>query len=353
MSFIGVAVSAVGIGLGAASAAGAFSPSQPNLTADSQQMANTQAALLPEILGLQKEAELGGTQLLPGYTQETASDNQRQAIQDQIDKLQNQQQKSSAKDSQSYVNEITRLQNQLKNIPQGGGTIYKDGNGNIVPANQALADFQGNSTADIQKQLLTQQVQGQLANANKYDPQFIAQALQQQQQANPQGVQARSDLYNQLEQQLNSNPNSPVANEMQRQVGEQVSAGSGLTPEEQAMLNKEVSQTGGLTGTTGTPDFERALTTGFAGEQRALNNSATGGQWLASGNTPADIEFRKQQQDLSNLSSFISGKTPQSQFAQLSGAQAGPTPNVSGTPLPESNLNAATQGAQAGLTQYG
>ena len=363
MSFIGTAVAVASVGLGAASAAGAFTPSvnYPNTAASSAQMANVEASLLPEQLQMQAAAQEGGTTLNPGYTVAGNSDTVRAQLQQQIAQLQAQIANSAPRggghdqmtaNGQGLNTQLQSLQQQLASFPPGS-TVYKDANGKIVPESQAVSNFSGNSTADIQKQIMTQLAQGQLATAQQYDPQFIAQAAAQEAQANPQGVQARQQLYNDIQSQINNPPSSPVAQTMQNQIKEKVNAGSGLTPEEQAVLNSAVNQS--QTGDTGgQPNLDSALTTGFAGEQRALQNAGSGATWLASGQTPADLNYRAQQQDLSNLSSYISGKTPESQFSELSGANAGPTPTTSTNYLPSYNGEAAaTQGANAALSQYG
>src|SRR5689334_2025600 len=93
MSFaaIGVTLAAISTGVGAASAAGAFSPSQPNLAASSAQMAQTEAELLPIIRAMQAQAEIGGVANLPGFTTKNYTAAQaasaRQSIQQQIAQL--------------------------------------------------------------------------------------------------------------------------------------------------------------------------------------------------------------------------------------------------------------------------
>jgi hypothetical protein len=226
----------------------------------------------------------------------------------------------------------------------------------VVRQMQAQAElgqgpFVGMSEADIQGTIMTKLAQGQLTNAQDYDSQYIASALAQEAQSNPQGVLARSELYGQIQKQIATpSPVSPVSTEMQRQKTEQVAAGSGLTTEEQQMLDASIKERGG---TTPGADFASTMTTGIPGEQRALKNAEAGTSWLSSGQTPEDVQYRADQQNLSNLSAYIGGQTPESQFKELSGAQSGPTPNYSGTtPLPGANLNAGAQGAQAGVTGY-
>ena len=375
MSFvaIGTAVSVASLGMGIASAAGAFTPSvnQPNTTQDALDMQNAQAVLLPEQLRMQAEAQEGGTVLNPGYTAAGSSDTYRAGLQNQIQQAQaqlatinkqikDQKEKtfwSMGVDNTRFLNQqanqiqsqIQGLQGQLSSIP-AGTTVYKDSKGNVVPQSVAETNFAGYGQADIQGQIQKQLAEGQLANAQKYDSQFIAEQLAQEQQANPQGVAARSAIYNDIQKQINNTPKSPVADTMQEQIQGRVNAGGGLTPEEQAVLNEAVNSSGA----SNQPDLSGGLTSGFAGQERALKNAGSGAAWLGSGDTPQDIQYRSDQQNLSNLSNYISGKTPESQFSQLSGAQSGPTPNTSTNYLPSYNGEAAANmGAQAGADRYG
>ena len=287
---------------------------------------------------MQAQAELGGTATLPGFTSQTLSaadaESQRQSIQSQIDSLQAQLNPPSTGPNSNPLaglenlfqgpgiqKQITALQTKLSGIPQGGGTIYMDASGNIVPSSQASQSFAGLGTADIEGQIMQELAQGQLTEAQKMDPQFIAEALAQEQQADPQSFAARQQMYNLIQQQINNPPQSPVSNEMEKQVEAKVNAGQNLTPDEQSLLDTAIAQRGGTSAPT---DFSQDLTTGFQGEQRGLANAQAGTNWLASGETPEDIQYRAEQQNLANLSNYVSGQTPQSQFKSLSGAQSGP-----------------------------
>lgn len=349
------AVGVVGAGVGIASQAGAFTPGQPNLSASSAEMANVQAGLLPAERKLQAQAELGGTVLLPGYTMSGDAAQERASLESQIAQIQSQRSAagSAGLRGQGFSdNKLAQLQAQLKNLPESG-QVYRDSKGNIVSASQAVADFTGKGTADIQGDIMNQLVKGQLANRAEFDPQFIDQALKQEQEANPQQGIARSAMYDMIQHQIQNPPQSPVADEMGRQVGERVAAGSGLTPEEQAMLDQAVNQGTAARGDTAGPDFSRLLTTGSAGTARELNNAKAGAAWLGSGQTPGDLQFRSEQQNIGNLADYISGKTPQSQFNELSGAQVGATPNYQSASLPGIDQNAGEVGANAAITNYG
>lgn len=338
---IGLAIAGTGLGL---SASGALNPSAPNLGAASAEQAIAQAEYLPILDRLQAAAALGQSTTAPLSPKQQK---EKDVLTGQVAALQKQIAAGGASGRPSSHGSFTstpiatlkaqlaKAQSKLSALPSG------------------KADFTGYSTADIQGKLMNELAAGKLATEQKYDPQFIAQALAQEQQANPEGVAARKSEYEDLQKQLNNPPTSPVSNELQRQVGERVSAGNNLTPEEQAMLDKAVNETGAIGGTTGsTPDFSKALTTGFEGEQRSLGNAGAGTQFLASGLTPDDISFRANQQNIADLSQFYSGQTPQSQFKTLTGAQTGATPITQNAPLPSYNTGAGAQGAAAGVTQY-
>jgi len=338
---IGLAISGTGLGL---SASGALNPSQPNLGAASAAQAIAQAEYLPILARLQASAALGKSTTAP---------------------LSPKQQK----DKDKLTNMVSSLQQQIaaggvSNAPSSHGSFTSTPVGTLkaqlakaqaklaaLPSGKA--DFTGYSTADIQGKLMNQLAAGKLATEQKYDSQFIDQALKQEALANPEGVAARKNEFEDLQKQLNNPPKSPVSEELQRQVQGRVNAGNKLTPEEQAMLDRAVNDTSRIGGTSGTtPDFSNALTTGFEGEQRALGNAGSGTQFLASGLTPDDIAFRANQQNISNLSQFYSGQTPQSQFKTLTGAQTGATPIAQNAPLPSYNMGAGAQGAAAGVSQY-
>ena len=310
-------LSALGTGL---SMSGALDPSAPNYSASSRKQADAQASLLPYQQLTQAQAQLG-LQAPPTPENQIKIDKYNAQIK-QLQEL------------GGSENQISKLQAKIAKL---------------TPPSMA-----GYGTADIQKQIMNQQAAQQLAQAQKYDSQYIEEAKKQQALADPESGQARKAMYDLIQKQILNPPTSPVADQMESRVASKVAAGSGLTPEEQAMLDKSVMQMQSITGTKGaTPNYSADMTTGMQGTQRGIQNAMTGAQWLGSGLTPADIEYRSTQQNMANLSNFMAGQTPQSQFRQLSAAQQGPTPNYQDTALPGMNMNAGQQGAQAALTQYG
>ena len=331
-------------------------PTTPNLSAESAQMAQVQAQLLPELRALQAQEELGGQATVPATAKQQKEADQ---LTKQLTSLQAQLKTAQAGGSTggffnaqacrgtlggSNPNQIASLEKQIANVQ---GKLDK------VPKTQNF-DFSGKGAADIQGQISQALAQGQLSTEQQYDPQFIASALAQEQQADPERFAARSDLYNDIQKQIANPPDSPVADEVQRQVQEKLNAGQNLTPEEQSMLATAVQQGTAARGGGGpNVDFSQELTTGTAGTAREAANTGAAVNWLSSGQTPEDLTYRAQQQDLSNLSNYISGQTPEAQFGELSGANRGATPIAQASPLPTTNPGAGAQGASAGVTNYG
>jgi hypothetical protein len=353
----GVATAIAAVGLAASIGEYAYSqanqPKAPNLAASSAAMADLQAQLLPVVRGMQATATTGGEAMQPGYVQTTVGADEREKIQTKIDNLSKLQNYKSGRAYYDDAQEIKKLTEDLKNTPEGGGVIYKDAKGNIVPKSKAFVSFAGVSQADIQGNIMKQMAEGQLANEAKYGPDFIKSALEQEKLANPEQFAARQQLYDDIQKQIQAPPTSPVAEELQQRAAAKVAAGSGLTPEEQAMLDTAVKGSTAAQGVAAGTDFSKALTTGMAGTQRQMASAGAGMNWLASGQTPEDIAYRAQQQNLSNLSSYVGGRTPQSQFRALSGAQQGAAPMAQAPALPGFNMGAGQQGAGAGLATYG
>jgi hypothetical protein len=333
------------------SAAGVGQPNEPNLGSSSKQLSDFEASILPEQRALQAASEEGGSALNYGYTQSDTAIQERNKLNQQIATLQ--QRIAGAKGGSSGGQEanygqrqlagdqaqLASLQAQLAAIPASGNTVYLNSKGQVVPASQAVANFSGYGTADVQGKIATQNALNQLALSQKYDPQFIAQALSEEQQADPQSVAARGEESNLIQEQINRPLNEPVADMLNSQVQDTLNAANNdsLTAMDRARLDAAVSSALGDRGsgpTNGTDTFAQPLTTGFAGEQRQANAAQSATGLLASGSSPEDISYRREQQNLANLSAEVNGKTPESEFSSLSGAQSGPTPVKTGAPLP-------------------
>lgn len=217
-----------------------------------------------------------------------------------------------------------------------------------VPAGTQTADFTGYGTADVQGKIARQYAAMEQQLSEKYGPQFAAEAAKEAQEADPEGYAARQEMYQQIQNELNKTPQRPVADLLQQQVAQQVQAGNRLDPMESEVLRGAVADAQFARGQGGSSaqDFATPMETGLPGEQRQQAGISKGMSWLGGGATPEDVAYRRQQQDMANLSAFINGQSPVAEFPQLSSAQQGTTPFVpgqAGAQMPNANLGAASQ----------
>lgn len=328
-TIIGGISAAFSIGMGGAQAAGAFNPTQPDLASSSEGLSNINARMLPVQRQLQALAQSGGkgTIFMPP-TVKTG-----QIVQP-----------PGGGPMVQYV--------ASEWIP--GGKYNKDGKAQPHPQDGAYLsggyktyDFSGLGAADVQAKLAKDMAQIQLDLGKKYDSQYIDEALKQEKLADPQGFAARDRMSELIQEQNNRPVNAPVADTLNRQVQEELDAAKThtLDPQMHAMLMQggaaALAARGGGSDTN-QADFEKPLVTGSAGTRRELAATGKATNWLSSGESPDDIAYRREQQNLSNLSALTNGQTPQTQFKTLSGAQQGPTPVVTGQPLPTLANNGAS-----------
>jgi len=157
-------------------------------------------------------------------------------------------------------------------------------------------------------------------------------------------------MYDLVQQQIENEPDRPVADLLDAQVSEQLGAGRGLDRMTEEMLAQAVREAQGSRGDKGQgEDFSENLTTGFEGQRRLDAGQQKALGWLTSGATPEDESYRREQTNLANLAAFTAGRTPQSQFDSLSGAQRGATPNLPGQPLAQ--IQGSGQAGASGAMQ--
>lgn len=263
---------------------------------------------------------------------------------------------SSSKELSDTEAAMLPVKRQLEALAQQGrkGTITIPAAGKN-PARSITVDFTGIGSADVQSAVAQKMAKLGLDQAQKYDSQFIEQSLAQQKLADPESFAARDKMDALIQSQINRPMDQPVAELLQKQVGDELTAAQAgrLDPEMQAMLDQAteaaLSQRGGDSGVAG--DFAGALTTGSSGEARRAAALQKAQGWLASGATPEDTAYRREQQNIGNLSAEVTGQTPTSQFGAMSGAQQGPTPNNFGAALSQMPTNTTQTGANAAIAQ--
>lgn len=225
-------------------------------------------------------------------------------------------------------------------------------------ANAALGQgqFQGLGDATTAGIVSDKMAQAMLDIQRNTSPAFIRQRLAELQAADPQGYAARRQLFDQILQQADEQPNRPLASDLQNSITQMLN-GSGKLDDRQT---QEVQQQvrggqvghGNYLGNAAT-EQEAAGVVGAAGQARDQTQQQAL-QFLQSGVSPEDVGYRRLQQSLGNLSSFVQGQTPSAQFQSLSGAQQGISPFTTMSQNPaQVNMNAAANGAQNALNIYG
>ena len=327
---IGAAVAGAAVSGAISYAASPGAPQYPNEAASTAQLANLNARELPTWLQEEAAAQLGIKTNIPATGSHQVSTQMVSIPVPGEGGQQSSQVPYNAADWQPggrYYNltDNGRLQPQ---ITQQTSQVANTG--------PTPGDFTGYGTADVEAAQAQQAAEANLALQQKFAPQFIAQALSEEQQANPQGVAARAEQNKLIQDEIAHPQTDPVAEQLNSQVSQQLSAAAdhAMTPQEQAQFSQNVTEalnSRGQAGPQSSGAFETPITTGASGEQRQQAAAQEGTGWLSSGQTPADFQYRQQQQAMSDLASMVNGQTPESQFRSLSGAQQGPVPNSTAT----------------------
>lgn len=210
-------------------------------------------------------------------------------------------------------------------------------------------DFSGLGTANVQNTVSNQMAQTLLGIQQNYGPQYIQLALQNLQQSDPQGYAAYSQLFNQIQQEAQANPDQPLSNNTQSAINNLLQNAQTLSPtaETQVLQGSNAGNvaTGITSGNIPEQNNVNAVVNAADQQQNQVENAAA--QYLGEGVSPADISYRTLEQNLQNLGSFVAGQNPETEFQSISGASGGAAPypqtNVQN---PSINENAA---ASAGL----
>lgn len=211
-------------------------------------------------------------------------------------------------------------------------------------------DFSGLGDAQYQGAYQDRMAQTLLDLQQQLGPQFVQQRLAELQAADPESFQLRNQLYGGIMSDLEGarDASRPTADALQQSILDELNRGgqldAGTTHQiSQGVLGGQVAR-GNYLGNA--PASEEAGAMAGASENAAAQRKAAALQFLTSGATPEDVNYRRTEQALSNLGSFASGQSPVAQFGQLSGAGNGAVPFEGGGPLPGLNQNAGAQGMQ-------
>jgi hypothetical protein len=201
-------------------------------------------------------------------------------------------------------------------------------------------NFTGLGDADIAARNARTMARELLSLQQQYGPQYIAEARRQLQLSDPEGVAGRERLYGEIMGQLDQAPDTEMSQLLRNEIMSEVQRGGELDPEVAREVEQNVrrGQTarGNILGNAAV--FQEAQQVGQAAEQRRSARQQKALQFLTSGASPQDIEYRRFQQNIGNLGSFLHGQTPTAQFSQLSGAQNQAAPFMPG-PAMQTNIN--------------
>lgn len=214
------------------------------------------------------------------------------------------------------------------------------------------ADFTGYGDADIQGKLGRAAAQTGLDLQKKYGADFVAEALKQQEMADPEGTAARKLLAKTIndEEAARQTRTRPVAASLDASVMGDVNLGSDIGAGGRGTIDRVLARRG-ETGANGGAIAD-SMAHGLEGEERIRQRLQRGMGYLGSGQSPQDAAFRDEQQSMANMASFLGGRTPQSQFGAMAGAQAGAAPMPQSGALPGVDPNLMSNGNAAGLQSY-
>lgn len=227
--------------------------------------------------------------------------------------------------------------------------------GGKVTINGKQYDFTGLGEADNARVMSDQMAQTLLDIQRNFGPEYIRQRIEQLKQADPQGYQARKDLFDRIMASAEASPDRPLAEDLQASiVGELTNAGRldsrQLSEVQQAVRGGQVARGNYLGTAAASQEATAAVKAGEAlrdqQQQQALG-------FLNSGVTPEDVEYRRLQQAMSNLGAFANGETPMAEFNNLAAAGNGAAPFIGGGWNPAAtNPNAGAQGIQNAMAIY-
>jgi hypothetical protein len=228
--------------------------------------------------------------------------------------------------------------------------------GQPITINGKNYDFTGLGAADTAKVVSDQMASTLLSLQKEKDPAIIQQRLDELKAADPEGYQARQDLFDRIMSDAQANPDRPVATALQKQISDELAKGVGFDDarQEQQVRDSVRGQQVAHGITLGNaPATQEASTVVNAGEQLRNQREQNALNLLESGSSPQDVAYRRFQQNIANLGSFANGQTPEAQFKQVSAAQSGPVQLTGQAPSTNTfNPNAAGQGMNNALGIY-
>lgn len=243
---------------------------------------------------------------------------------------------------------VAGLQADIQNFPQEWMVNAAAQQGVPITINGQTYNFTGTGNADQAAAATRAQDQAQLQIQKQYGPAYIQQALANLQESNPTGVAARNQLASSIIADSNNPVISPAAVQTQQQVADMVNNAGQLDPQALQQVQQGVRGQQTASGITlgNAPANQEADAVVNASDTLRAQQQAAAENYLASGVSPEDVQYRQIQQSLGNLGAFVNNQTPEAEFGQLSGAQNGAAPqNAPNYSTPAAlNPNAASYG---------
>jgi hypothetical protein len=193
-------------------------------------------------------------------------------------------------------------------------------------------DFTGHGEIDTQAEMARRNAAIQLELQKKYGEDFVRESVKQAETADPEGADARNRLFSEIEKQAGRDSNQPLANELESQIRRDLLLGKRLGGDELGEISKALMRRG-ASGDPINPAITNEMEQGLQGQNRLNYRQGAMQELLSSGTAPNDIRYRRGQQNISNYGAYLAGITPQAQFQQLSGAQRGASPFITGPGL--------------------
>ena len=217
-------------------------------------------------------------------------------------------------------------------------------------------DFTGLGDSDYNLSMANKLADAMLEIRRKYGDAYLQTKLEELSLADPEGVGIRKELFGRILEQIDSPRDLSLANQTQQGVLDELNKGGRLDPgerRERENFSRGRQVESGITrGNAAVADETSGLADASAAAKTRRQQAAL--QFLQSGASPEDLQYRETQQNMANVSNFLQGRTPTAEFQNLSGAQQGAVPFVA--PFQGSqvvNPNAGPQGAANAQQLYG
>ncbi len=262
---------------------------------------------------------------------------------------------SSPEIPDSNLAAVAGIQADLKNFPMRYQIEALAKLGGKKTINGKEYDFSGLGDADSARVMSDKMAQALLDIQKNYGADFVKQRLADLERSDPNGFAARKQLFAKIMEDVEKNPDRPMADSLQNQINSELSLGGKLDAREneqveQGVRGKQLSR-GIFLGNA--PAAEEATAKVGASESLETQRQQDAMSYLKSGVSPEDVEYRRIMQSLGNLGAFANGQNPVAQFGSVSGASNGAAPfTTTGNNSQATNPNAAIQGVQNAWQQY-